>query len=226
MTDSSRKEIVNKIVESKGYDKEVKKKYHSFYLKRMLSFLIVPAFYLTFFSLIHHYCKPVTFSGWLYGFIFIDVILTCFMISLITGHTFKYSDNRDCITLPGLLMKLVCLLETMVPVISFTYYVYYDVSTDSLTKPLWKVVIYAPIVFGVVALISAFLSMPGVYSKDRLSMSKLDWINLRREQEIAGLDPDKIPVILSPGQIKEMSISDWYQLGIDLEIAGYDVFKK
>ena len=32
--------------------------------------------------------------------------------------------------------------------------------------------------------------------------------------------------ILSPEQIKGMSKADWYELGMELQIAGYDVFKK
>lgn len=49
---------------------------------------------------------------------------------------------------------------------------------------------------------------------------------MRRQQEIAGLGPDKMPVTLSPEQMKSMSKADWYELGMDSQIAGYDVFKK
>lgn len=37
--------------------------------------------------------------------------------------------------------------------------------------------------------------------------------------------PDKMPITLSPEQIKGMSKADWYELGMELQIAGYDVFK-
>ncbi len=57
-------------------------------------------------------------------------------------------------------------------------------------------------------------------------MTENDWVQTRRQQEIAGLAPDKMPITLSPEQIKGMSKADWYELGMDLQIAGYDVFKK
>lgn len=57
-------------------------------------------------------------------------------------------------------------------------------------------------------------------------MTKNDWVQMRRQQEIAGLAPDKMLVTLSPEQMKSMSKADWYMLGMDLQIAGYDVFKK
>lgn len=56
-------------------------------------------------------------------------------------------------------------------------------------------------------------------------MTKNDWVQMRQQQEIAGLDPDKMPVTLSPEQMKSMSKADWYELGMELQIAGYDVFK-
>ena len=36
-------------------------------------------------------------------------------------------------------------------------------------------------------------------------MTKNDWVQMRRQQEIAGLAPDKMPITLSPEQIKGMS---------------------
>lgn len=57
-------------------------------------------------------------------------------------------------------------------------------------------------------------------------MTENDWVQTRRQQEIAGLDLDIMPITLSPEQIKGMSKADWYELGMELQIAGYDVFKK
>lgn len=57
-------------------------------------------------------------------------------------------------------------------------------------------------------------------------MTENDCVQMRQQQEIAGLYPDKMPITLSPEQIKEMSKADWYKLGMELQIAGYDVFKK
>lgn len=57
-------------------------------------------------------------------------------------------------------------------------------------------------------------------------MTKNDWVQMRRQQEIAGLALDIMPITLSPEQIKGMSKADWYELGIELQIADYDVFKK
>ena len=57
-------------------------------------------------------------------------------------------------------------------------------------------------------------------------MTENDWVQMRRQQEIAGLDLDIMPITLSPEQIKGMSKADWYELGMELQIAGYDVFKK
>ena len=36
-------------------------------------------------------------------------------------------------------------------------------------------------------------------------MTKNDWVQMCRQQEIAGLDPDQTPITLSPEQIKGMS---------------------
>lgn len=57
-------------------------------------------------------------------------------------------------------------------------------------------------------------------------MTKSDYRLMRQDQELAGLDPDKMPFVLSASEAKNMSKSDWYKLGLDLELAGYKVFKK
>ena len=167
------------------------------------------------------------FSGWLFGLIFIDIIATFAMISCaFMQSTFYLSDGKKYNSRKGILMKMLCFFDSMVPIMYLVAYFFYDVKTDSLTAPIWKIILYAPLAFGVMVLMGAYMSTGGAYSSDKSKMTKQDWVTLRQQQEIAGLDPDKMPVTLSPEQMKSMSKADWYMLGMDLQIAGYDVFKK
>ena len=134
--------------------------------------------------------------------------------------------KKGAIVIKGIFMKMLCFFDSMVPIMYLVAYFFYDVKTDSLTAPIWKIILYAPLAFGVMVLMGAYMSTGGAYSSDKSKMTKQDWVTLRQQQEIAGIDPDKMPVTLSPEQMKSMSKADWYMLGQELEIAGYDVFKK
>lgn len=47
-----------------------------------------------------------------------------------------------------------------------------------------------------------------------------DYVIMRQEQQITSLDPDKMPFLLSPSEAKNMTKTDWCNLGMKLEISG------
>lgn len=227
MTEKSRKTLANKIIKNRKYDDRIKEQYHAYWKKYSIRLSIVAVTYFIFYAILHAVCRPRDFSGWLFGLIFIDIIATFAMISCaFMQSTFYLSDGKKYNSHKGILMKMLCFFDSMVPIMYLVAYFFYDVKTDSLTAPIWKIILYAPLAFGVMVLMGAYMSTGGAYSSDKSKMTKQDWVTLRQQQEIAGLDPDKMPVTLSPEQMKSMSKSDWYMLGQELEIAGYDVFKK
>ena len=227
MTEKSRKTLANKIIKNHKHDENVKAQYHAYWKKYSIRLSIVAVTYFVFYAILHAVCRPKIFSGWLFGLIFIDIIATFAMISCaFMQSTFYLSDGKKYNSYKGILMKMLCMFDSMVPLMYLIAYFFYDVKTDSLTAPIWKIILYAPLAFGVMVLMGAYMSTGGAYSSDKSKMTKQDWVTLRQQQEIAGLDPDKMPVTLSPEQMKSMSKADWYMLGMDLQIAGYDVFKK
>ena len=216
MTEKSRKSIVNKIIKNRKYDDRIKEQYHAYWKKYSKRLSIVAVTYFIFYAILHAVCRPI-----------VDIIAACTMLSCaFMQSSFHLSDGKKYNSRKGILMKMLCFFDSMVPIMYLVAYFFYDVKTDSLTAPIWKIILYAPLAFGVMVLMGAYMSTGGAYSLDKSKMTKQDWVTLRQQQEIAGLDPDKMPVTLSPEQMKSMSKADWYMLGMDLQIAGYDVFKK
>lgn len=227
MTEKSRKTLANKIIKNRKYDDRIKEQYHAYWKKYSKRLSIVAVTYFIFYAILHAVCRPMVFRGWLFGFVFIDIIAACTMLSCaFMQSSFHLSDGKKYNSRKGILMKMLCFFDSMVPIMYLVAYFFYDVETDSLTAPIWKIILYAPLAFGVMVLMGAYMSTGGAYSSDKYKMTKQDWVTLRQQQEIAGLDPDKMPVTLSPEQIKGMSKGDWLLLGKELELAGYDVFKK
>ena len=227
MTEKAVKSMAKKIIKNQEHDENVKAQYHAYWKKYSVRLSLVALAYFIFYAILHAVCRPRDFSGWLFGLIFIDIIATFAMISCaFMQSTFYLSDGKKYNSRKGILMKMLCFFDSMVPIMYLVAYFFYDVKTDSLTAPIWKIMLYAPLAFGVMVLMGAYMSTGGAYSSDKSKMTKQDWVTLRQQQEIAGIDPDKMPVTLSPEQMKSMSKADWYELGMDLQIAGYDVFKK
>ncbi|MBR5321680.1 MAG: hypothetical protein IKU41_07565 [Clostridia bacterium] len=227
MTEKTVKSMANKIIKNHKHDENVKVQYHAYWKKYSIRLSIVAVTYFIFYAILHAVCRPRDFSGWLFGLIFIDIIATFAMISCaFMQSTFYLLDGKKYNSRKGIAMKILCFFDSMVPLMYLIAYFFYDVRTDSLTAPIWKIVVYAPLAFGVMVAMGAYMSTGGAYSSDKSKMTKYDWVQMRQQQEIAGLDPDKMPVTLSPEQMKSMSKADWYMLGQELEIAGYDVFKK
>ena len=203
MTEKSRKTLANKIIKNRKYDDRIKEQYHAYWKKYSIRLLIVAVSYFVFYAILHAVCRPRDFSDWLFGLIFIDIIATFAMISCaFMQSTFYLSDGKKYNSRKGILMKMLCFFDSMVPIMYLVAYFFYDVKTDSLTAPIWKIILYAPLAFGVMVLMGAYMSTGGAYSSDKSKMTKQDWVTLRRQQEIAGLDPDKMPITLSSEQIK------------------------
>ena len=227
MTEKTAKSMANKIIKNHKQDERIKEQYHAYWRKYSIRLSIIAVTYFVFYAILHAVCRPRDFSGWLFGLIFIDIIATFAMITCaFMQSSFYLSSGKKYNSRKGLLMKMLCFFDSMVPLMYLIAYFFYDVRTDSLTAPIWKIIVYAPLAFGVMVLMGAYMSTGGAYSSDKSKMTKYDWVQMRQQQEIAGIDPDKMPVTLSPEQIKGMSKADWLMLGKELELAGYDVFKK
>lgn len=227
MTEKTAKTMAKKIIKNHKDDENIKARYHAYWKKYSIRLTLVALAYFIFYTIIHEVCRPKEFAGWLFGFIFIDVIATCAMISCaFMQSSFYLSTGKKYNSRKGILMKMLCLFDSMVPLMYLIAYFFYDTKTDTLTAPIWKIIVYAPLAFGVMVAMGAYMSTGGAYSSDKSKMTRGDWVQMRQQQEIAGLNPDKMPVTLSPEQIKGMSKADWYMLGQELELAGYDVFKK
>lgn len=227
MTEKTVKSMAKEIIKNQEQDERVKAQYHAYWKKYSIRLSLVALAYFIFYAIIHEVCRPRDFANWLLGLLFIDIIAVCMMLfCAFKSPEFRLSNGKKYNSVKGILMKMLCFFDSMVPIMYLVAYFFYDVKTDSLTAPIWKIILYAPLAFGVMVLMGAYMSTGGAYSSDKSKMTKQDWVTLRQQQEIAGLDPDKMPVTLSPEQMKSMSKADWYMLGQELEIAGYDVFKK
>ena len=138
----------------------------------------------------------------------------------------RLHNGKRYFNLLGFICRIIsfeaCLTPTAILVMIFNF----DEETRSFSGPgLFKIyLVYAPIVLAVVMFIGWFYGTVGPYS-DAPKMTKGDLVTMRREMEIAGIDPDKMPIVLPASTIKKMSKADWYDMAMDMKIAGYDVFK-
>lgn len=227
MTEKTRKTMVNKIIKNHKQDENVKAQYYAHWKKYSIRLSLVALAYFIFYTIIHETSTPSAFAGWLFGLIIVDIIAVFIMLMYaFKDSSFYLSNGKKYNSVKGILMKILCFFDTMVPMMYLMVYFSYNVHTDSLTRSVWKIILYAPLLFAVLVAIGAFMNTTGAYSSGKDKMTKADWAQMRQEQEIAGIDPDKMPITFSPEQIKSMTKSDWFQLGQDLELAGYDVFKK
>ncbi len=231
MTEETRTATVNKMIDAAKHDEAVRKKYLNNQISTAVIYSLIALAYVIFYSVIHATCKPKVFAGWLFGLIFLDIFLTTAMLFSLFGNRYKLHNGKKCNTPLGILLQIICFFDALVPMMYLVYYFNYDVSTDTCGISIWKIMLIAPLLYAGFLVMGAFMNTTGSYStntdaKGNEVMTKLDWWRMRQEQEIAGIDPDKMPIVLSPSQIKKMTKSDWYSLAVDLEIAGYDVFKK
>lgn len=227
MTEQKRKSLANKIIKDHQYDEQIKENYNRYWKKYSIIYSIVAVVYFAFYSILHESCGPYDYADWLFGTMFINLIVTLVMLSFaFMGAKFYLSNGQKYNSIKGTLMKMLCFFDCMVPIMYIVYYFVYNPDIDAAELPIWKIMLYAPLAFGAMVLGGAFMNTTAPYSQGADKMTKNDWRMMRQEQELAGLDPDKMPITLSPDKIKGMTKADWHMLGMDLQIAGYDVFKK
>ena len=225
--EKKRKALAKKIIENQKFDERIKTLYNNYWRKCSIICTLVAVGYFMFFTILHENCKPSKFADWLFGFLFIDITVTCVMLTAVFMKSDFYRSNGPKYnTVKGILLKILCFFDSMVPIMYMLVYFNFDPITGELYMPVWKIIIYAPLAFGLLVLGGAFMNTTAPYSQGTDKMTKNDWRMMRQEQELAGLDPDKMPITLSPDKIKGMTKADWHMLGMDLELAGYDVFKK
>ena len=117
MTEKSRKTLANKIIKNHKHDENVKAQYHEYWKKYSKRLSIVAVTYFIFYAILHAVCSPRDFSGWLFGLIFIDIIATFAMISCaFMQSNFYLSDGKKYNSRKGILMKILCLFDSMVPI--------------------------------------------------------------------------------------------------------------
>lgn len=232
MTEPEINRTASKVSYAIASDKRTKEAYNNYWLRKMCRFLLVPIAYYLFFFILRTFIGGKAVHAWgLITGIMIDLPVMFALFSCLDGKAFRTSDGKSCSSPIGIVCKCICAFCAFSPFVFMIYGMFYNSAENRCAFSIDKLLIYSPIIFKVVLLYSLFMDTPSPYSEKtdthgRAVMTKMDYIKMRQDQELAGLDPDKIPVILSPSQIKKMSKLDWYQLGLDLEIAGYDVFKK
>ena len=188
-------------------------------------YVMIGLAYFTIFSLLHKYGRTSTFTGALFTSILLDIPIVFIMLIGIKDKTFKLSDGRTYRNVLGVLLKGVCFFNTMVPVMYVVYYFNYDPATDVCSMPVWKIIVYAPILFIAVTALSAFYSMRPPYSdSDKMTVSDLKI--LRQTLSLANIDADKVPLSAIGSDVKSMSVNDWKMLAMQLKLAGFDVIKK
>ena len=232
MTEEKLKKAAQKIIKAAENDRKIKEQYNKFWTSKLLKYILVPIAYFLFFFILQTTCKPTTVSTWGYITAFVVDIPAMFtMLIYMKMETPKLSDGSDCFTLTGCVCKLLCRFCSFSPFIYLLYGILYDSSTGQCQYPIWKIILYSPIVFIALMIGSWFMNSSAPYS-DKVDkngnavMTRQDYRLMRQDQKLAGLDPDKMPFVLSANEAKNMTRMDWFELGRDLEIAGYKVFKK
>lgn len=231
MTEQELNNAAIKIVDAAKHDKKTKEEYNRYWIKKFLKFVTVPIGYIIVF-LILRATDPHKIADWgLLAGLVIDIPLVFIMLSFMKVKAPLLSDGRKCFTLIGAIFKLLCTFCAFFPFVYMLYSITYDPRLGTSPYPIWQIILYSPIIFVAIILMGLFMGSSAPYSekKDKNGnpiMTKSDYRLMRQDQEIAGLDPDKMPFVLSPSEIKNMSRTDWYQLGMELELAGYKVFKK
>ncbi len=232
MTEPEINRTASKIGYSIESDKRTKEAYNRYWISKMQKYITVPILYYLFFFILRTFIGGKAVHAWgLITGIMIDLPVMFALFSCLDGKAFRTSDGKSCSSPIGIVCKCICAFCAFSPFIFMIYGIFYNSTENRCAFSIDKLLVYSPIIFIVVLLYSLFMGTPSPYSDKldvcgRPTMTKTDYWRMRQDQELAGLDPDKIPVILSPSQIKKMSKLDWYQLGLDLEMAGYDVFKK
>lgn len=86
-------------------------------------------------------------------------------------------------------------------------------------KALW----ITPVVFIIILVLGLLYGSPSTNYTSGTSVSVSDMVVLRREMMMAGIDPDKFPAAAVTSNVKDMSISDWARVKMNMELAGFDV---
>lgn len=148
----------------------------------------------------------------LFGWALVCIDFAATMICLTITPQGMYGGD-----LPLNLMKIATFLFGLVP----WYFACATYMNFGWVKAIWM----TPVTLIIFCAYGLFcLAKPvGMSSGDSLTITDLSQIKMN--QKLAGLDPNKIPpTLLSVKQAKTMSITDWTALGYDLSLAGYDVF--
>ncbi|MGN0115084.1 MAG: hypothetical protein ACI396_07125 [Acutalibacteraceae bacterium] len=225
MDETKIKQTADKIIETHNYDTKVKAAYQSHWIKMAALYSLIAFAYFAIFGLIHKFGSRSAFTGALFVAILIDIPIIFMMLIGIKDKSFKLSDGRKYRNVLGVLLKGVCFFDSMVPVMYIVYYFNYDPATDVCSLPVWKIIVYAPILFVAATALSAFYSMRPPYS-DSDKMTVNDMYVLRQTLSLANVDPDKVPMAAIGTDVKSMSVNDWQLLSMQLKLAGFDISKK
>lgn len=227
MTEKVRKSIVNRAIK----ERELRKSYNSTCFLSLLGMTIFSLIFIGFSYWMFFKSTYDQFSHISVAMFFINPCITFPLLEVAEMSKFPIIGVKRYFSFIGVLFRIICLVEAMIPMVVFVAIFNFDEYERTFTAPLWKILVWTPLVFVGLLVMSIFHNTPSPYSNVVNSsgnqvMTKTDWMIMRRDQEIAGIDPDKMPVVLSPNQIKSMTKSDWNTLLYDLEIAGFDVRKK
>lgn len=227
MTEKVRKSIVNRAIK----ERELRKSYNSTCFLSLLGMTIFSLIFLGLSCWMFFESTYDQFSHISLIMFFVNPCITFPLLEVAELSRFPVIGVKKYFSFIGIVSHIICLIEAMIPMTVLVAIFNFDEYERVFTAPLWKIVVWTPFVFIGLLVISIFYSTPSPYSNavnfaGSQVMTKSDWIIMRRDQELAGIDPDKMPVMLSPNQIKSMTKSDWNTLSYDLELAGFDVRKK
>ncbi|MBR6647291.1 MAG: hypothetical protein IKL09_07235 [Clostridia bacterium] len=170
----------------------------------MQKYITVPILYYLFFFILRTFIGGKAVHAWgLITGIMIDLSAMFVLFSCLEGKEFHISDGKSCVSPLGIVCKCICGFCAFSPFVFMIYGMFYNSAENRCAFSIGKLLIYSPIIFIVVLLYSLFMDTPSPYSEKtdacgRAVMTKMDYVKMRMDQELAGLDPYKMPVILSP----------------------------
>lgn len=87
----------------------------------------------------------------------------------------------------------------------------------------YKALYLTPVAFVIILVLGLLYGTPSARYTSGPSMSVSDMVVLRQEMMTAGIDPDKFPTAAVTSNVKNMSISDWSRVKMNMQLAGFDV---
>ena len=122
----------------------------------------------------------------------------------------------------GVFVQVLCYIAGFAGVVGTAWNFGWDEQRQVQTYDL-KTILIVTLITVVISIIGALVQGSQSPHSAGSNMSRGDWVMLKNDMEVAGIDPNKMPLVLDTKTAKSMTRGDWVMLKNDLTIAGYDV---